>query len=223
MTQAKGIHVDREQVIVALQGFRANLQEREDLLRAMGMWMLGSIRRTFRDQGVPSGSWPALSPSTVKSNPRKYGSGHKLLIDTGRLLNSISFAVDSSGVRIGTNLVYAAVHQYGSRDRGAGIGPQARIPGRDVAVRGSEYQRMHSKLPIARVQIVDKNGNRRGVNMRQIGPRNASRVRVRAHSRFQNIPARPYVVFRPNDRQQLQSLASAFMRKSASAAGLDAE
>lgn len=218
---AKGIQVDREQVVVALGRWRANLQDRMELGRALGLWMLGSIRRTFRDQGSPAGSWPALSPNTIRRDPRKYGSGHKLLIDTARLINSITFQVLGSGaVVIGTNLIYAAVHQFGSRDRGAGEGPQARIPDRAVQVGEHERARLQSAR-YAQVKIYDKNGQQRTVRMRARGPQNQSRHKVGAHTRFQNIPSRPYVVFRPEDPQKLQGIARAYMAASARNAGLE--
>jgi len=37
----------------------------------------------------------------------------KILMDSGRLANSITFDADNKQVEIGTNLVYAATHQFG--------------------------------------------------------------------------------------------------------------
>jgi phage gpG-like protein len=69
-----------------------------------------------------------LAPSTIRSDPKKYGAGHKLLIDTGLLLNSIGIAQTSPDqVMLSTNVKYAAVQRFGSRDRDSiGFGPRTR-------------------------------------------------------------------------------------------------
>jgi phage virion morphogenesis protein len=51
----------------------------------------------------------------------------KILIQSGRLRNSISARRDGSKVAVGTNLVYAAIHQFGGL---AGRGRGVRIPAR---------------------------------------------------------------------------------------------
>ena len=168
------IQVDKDRVVIGLGRLGLGLRETDQLMRTIGASQLASIRRTFREQGSPAGSWTPLSPNTIRRNPRRYGPGHKLLIGSSRLLNSIGWETFPGGVRIGTNLVYARVHQRGSADRkGAAIGPQARIAGRST---------------------------RRG--------------------RFQNIPPRPYVVFRPEDPARINDLAAAFVNRRISEAGL---
>jgi len=212
---AQVIQIDDSNVRVALGKFRLALAQKGDLMQEIGTAMLVSIRRTFREQGSPANSWMPLAPSTIKSNPKKYGSGHKLLIDTGRLLNSIGISQTSpDSVTLGTNVKYAAVHQFGSRDRGAvGIGPRTKeMQSATANVRQHGFARLSSSLGKGRL------GNR----VRNIrGPRNQIHGVVSAHTRHQNIPARPYLVFRPEDPRRIQGLVNGFIRRAKAQAGLE--
>jgi len=214
---AVAIQVDSANVQVALGKFRLALQQKGELMQQIGMYMLGSIRRTFREQGSPANSWMPLAPSTIKSDPKRYGAGHKLLINTGTLLNSIGISqADPDSVSIGTNVKYAAVHQFGSRDRGSiGLGPRtAAMQAATVNVRQHGFARLSRSLGKGRL------GNR-VMNIR--GPRNQIHGTVSAHGRHQNIPARPYMVFRPEDPQRIQSLVNGYIRRAEAAAGLGGE
>lgn len=89
---------------------RKSARRAEDLspaLREVGEIALRSIRRNFDEGGRP-GRWPARA--TVYKGKR---AGNKLLIDTGNLLDSITYAVHSHFVDIGTAVKYAATHQFG--------------------------------------------------------------------------------------------------------------
>lgn len=216
------ITVNKDGVTIGLRRLQLNLQHRDEMYRAMGAAMLVSIRRTFREQGSPSGSWVPLSPNTIARNPKKYGSGHKLLIDRGILLNSITFAVTSSGVSIGTNVVYAAVQNFGSRDRTGGpFSPQAKLADRAVDVTAHRGTRIGKKLGTGKVKIVGKDGNERTANKLIAGPRNRSSFEVSAHTRHQNIPARPFMVFRPEDPARLGQIAKQFNDKAIATAGFE--
>jgi phage virion morphogenesis protein len=211
---AEVIQVDDANVKVALGKFRLSLQAKGELMQQIGMSMLVSIRRTFREQGSPANSWMPLAPSTIKSDPKRYGSGHKLLIMTGTLLNSIGIAQTSPDqVILSTNVKYAAVHQFGSRDRGSvGIGPRtSKQDAATVNVKEHSYARLSAALGKGKL------GNR-SLNIR--GPRNQVKIHVPGHTRHQNIPARPYLVFRPEDPQRIQSLVNGYIRRARSAAGL---
>ncbi|MGH2344654.1 MAG: hypothetical protein ACRDG4_05475, partial [Chloroflexota bacterium] len=69
------VNVDESKAMVALGRFRLSLQENEELMSEIGASQLVSVRRTFREQGVPAHSWAPLAPSTIKGDPKKYGSG----------------------------------------------------------------------------------------------------------------------------------------------------
>ena len=241
MSAGELITVDQGRVVIALRNLQLNLQRREELLSAMGAAMLVSIRRTFREQGSPADSWVPLAASTIKRDPKKYGAGHKLLIDKGILLNSITFQAFSGGVVIGTNLIYARVQNDGSRDRTGGpSGPQAKLADRAVKV-GAHFRTIHlapryerveviradgSKVMIPRrvyketVSITNKRGHRQTVTRLIDDPGRTHTGAVGSHTRHQNIPARAFMVFRPEDPGRLRSLAVTFANKAKADAGL---
>lgn len=210
---AEAVKVDDSQVTIALGRFRLSLAENEQLMTEIGASQLASVYRTFRDQGSPSGSWAPLAASTVRSNPKIYGAGHKLLVRSGRLRNSIAVSAQPGRVVIGTNLVYAAVHQFGSRDRGTAVGPRTEAESKaTVNVRTHGYFRLSGELGTGKL----KNRKRRIA-----GPRNQRLVIVSAHARHQNIPARPYLVFRPEDPMRIRGIVNRFLQKAAENAGLE--
>ncbi len=193
------ITIRQHELMISLGQLGAAVSDVPDMLRIIGAYMMGSVARTFRDEGSPSGSWPALAASTKKK--KGYTAGHKLLIMSGRLFGSIQSQVQGDRLTIGTNLVYAAVHQYGSRDRlGGSIGAQAKIPGRGVNVR----QHFHSGRfrQFGTRTITDEFGDDENVRTRYQGP--AQGMPISAHTRHQNIPARPYLVFRPEDPTNIE-------------------
>jgi len=158
-------------------------------------------------------SWPQLSPSTEKRYAAE-DAGHKLLIKTGMLRNSIGISQTTpDNVIINTNVKYAAIHQFGSRDRGSvGFGPRTEaMQGAMVNVRQHGFARRSRSLGKGQL------GNR-VMNIR--GPRNQIRGIVSAHGRHQNIPARPYMVFRPKDPRRIQSLVNSYIRRAREASGL---
>lgn len=82
---------------------------------AIGAALVSGTRRRMREGVSPQGEhWP---PSQ-----RVLRHGGKTLIDTGRLWNSLVWHTLPNGVEYGTDVIYAAVHQFGW--------PARRIPAR---------------------------------------------------------------------------------------------
>lgn len=75
-------------------------------LSAVGALVRESIRTNFAEGGRP-----------IPWKPVKGRAGEPLR-DTGRLMNSITRKVTDNEVRVGTNVVYAAVHHFGE-ERGS--------------------------------------------------------------------------------------------------------
>ena len=219
------VQVDDKRVVLGLGRLRLGIQHNEELMRILGASQLVSVRRTFREQGSPSGSWVPLSPNTIARNPKKYGAGHKLLVDRGILLNSITFAVHTGGVSIGTNLVYARVQQEGSADRrGAAIGPQARIAGREVTVGRHSNTRTRRRAAGDKFGTVDRHTSEgfkiKGRRRKLVSGIDVQTTNVKEHTRFQNIPPRPYLVFRPEDPARIRALTVAYVNRTGRSAGL---
>lgn len=214
---AVSIQVDDKTVQVRLGDLRAAVTDYPALLRIAGNLMRASVARTFLDEGSPAGSWPRLALSTLKK--KGYTAGHKLLIMSGNLFRSITYAVTGNVLTVGTNLVYAGVHQFGSADRGMGEGPQARIAGRDVKVSAHDALRIMPFRQYGRTQRMGKDEKWHTRRVRAQGPDAATRYGVKAHRRFQNIPARPYLVFRPEDTLNIASGMEAYLRGRTISAG----
>jgi phage gpG-like protein len=146
-----------------------------------------------------------------------------MLIGSGRLLNSIAIHTRGTDqVVLGTNLRYAAVHQFGSKDRGSiGLGPRTEEQqNTTVKVKEHAYFQLSPSLGSGRLKTVDKLGRSRKVRAIIAGPRNQRRVNVAGHARHQNIPARPYLVFRPEDPERLADVAKAYVNSVRRNAGL---
>jgi phage virion morphogenesis protein len=202
------IIVDKQDVQIALGRFTQEATDHGALLRICGELMRTSIARTFREEGSPAGSWPALAASTRKK--KGYGAGHKLLILSGRLFGSITYLVAGDILTIGTNVIYAAVHQFGSKDwMGGAAGPRTEAM---MAAIGAYAG--HRVVPFRRYgkqARADKHGKMRIVRAREQGPSNESRFGVSAHNRRQNIPARPFLVFRPEDPDRMMGGVQAYL------------
>ncbi|HEY4358272.1 MAG TPA: phage virion morphogenesis protein [Acidobacteriaceae bacterium] len=202
--------VDNRDELVELAQFRAAATDKPALLNIFGVLMQASVARTFREEGSPAGSWPKLAASTLLK--KGYTTGHKLLILSGRLFGSITYKVDGDVLIVGTALVYAGVHQFGSKDHMGGVeGPRTRAQMMDVGEhQGTAMAYARYKM----VKVKDRHGNAHRVPRAirsSIGPKNRVQFGVAAHTRRQNIPARPFLVFRPEDPARLVSKAEAYL------------
>ncbi|ACO32078.1 MULTISPECIES: phage virion morphogenesis protein [Acidobacterium] len=217
---AEIVQVQNGRVMLALSRWRLSFRENQELMGILGASMIRSIYRTFREEGSPAGSWPALSPSTIRSNPKIYTAGHKLLVISGLLRNSIKWSASPGVVEIGTSVVYAAVQNFGSRDRSFGIGPKT-LEQEAATVEVPEHSRsLIEKRSLGLADTTDKNGRHRRVWRKTEGPLNARQILVRHHQRHQNIPRRPFMVLRPEDPERLRGLTRGWVLKQAQEAGL---
>jgi phage virion morphogenesis protein len=96
---------------------KASEEDLFPLLDAIGDQQANSARRRIIEtKKDPSGApWKPWSPNYART---RHG-GNTLLRDTGALVDSMTHQVDAPGkaVNVGSNLVYAATHQYGDPTR----------------------------------------------------------------------------------------------------------
>jgi len=122
-------------------------------MRDIGEHMLRSVQRNFDAEGRPV-RWQPLAASTLmrkvggkRRSTKKRGGlrsaaarrlrGNKILTATGRLRRSISYRASARQVLIGTNVIYAATHQFG----------RGRIPARPfLLVQDEDKQKARSIL-----------------------------------------------------------------------------
>lgn len=84
--------------------------QRSALMGRIAGDMADAVAENFSQQGRPR--WADL-----KSVQIRRGAGYKILQVTGRLAASISRSSDDTTARVGTNLVYARIHQFGGRTK----------------------------------------------------------------------------------------------------------
>lgn len=93
------------------------LLKMEAVLDIIGAQVEGQTRRRLNEEEFSPGSglaWPEWSPDYAKTRH----AGHKKLLSSGHLEDSITYVISPGEAEIGTNLIYAATHQYGDESRG---------------------------------------------------------------------------------------------------------
>ena len=88
----------------AIQGLSRRLADPGKPLRECGLVLMRSVTKTFKAGGRPV-RW--------KPSRRALRTGGKTLVDTARLMRSITMQVTRKTLRVGTNVAYGAVHQLG--------------------------------------------------------------------------------------------------------------
>ena len=104
------VNVSLEGLELALDRLQAPLENLRPLHLAMGTHFEESAKDRFRSNVGPDGSaW--------EQSARAKEEGGKTLLDRGHLRDSIHVVVGADSVEIGTNMVYAAIHQFGGTTR----------------------------------------------------------------------------------------------------------
>ena len=99
--------------------------DRRPLMRNIAGIMHAAVEENFAEEGRPK--WVPLHQKTIKARQKKGYWPGQILQQTGRLAASISTYSDNDKAVVGTNVVYAAIHQFGGK---AGRGRKANIPAR---------------------------------------------------------------------------------------------
>lgn len=100
-------------------------------LAEIGAALLTSTQRHFEDEAGPDGA--GWEPSA-----RARTDGGTTLRDTGRLYQSLTYVVHQHAVEVGTNTLYAAIHQLGGD---AGRGHSVHLPARPFLGLDAEDER----------------------------------------------------------------------------------
>jgi len=103
--------------LTGLQGRIARLEgDKPELLDIIGAVVESQVRRRIRDEkndpdGTPWGKW---SERYAKRRP----AGRTLLMGEDHLLDTITHLnVDRDSLEVGSNMIYAATHQFGDDER----------------------------------------------------------------------------------------------------------
>lgn len=106
------IEIDDARLSETMRRLYRTLQRPGRIMGLVATMMHEAVEDNFAAEGRPK--WLGLAPSTLKRRRREGGVG-KLLQRSGRLAASVSRWSDETTARVGTNLVYAAIHQFGGQ------------------------------------------------------------------------------------------------------------
>lgn len=113
------VDVDSAEVRRAMGNLVRHSARLQPVFEDIGAALLTSTQQRFEDEEDPEGEeWAELAESTQKrriSKRRVRGPDHKLRV-SGQLLASLTYLADNTELAIGSNKVYAALHQMGGTD-----------------------------------------------------------------------------------------------------------
>jgi len=117
--------IDDREIMAALDRMSRQARRLSPAWKNIGEALLRSTQQRFHLQQDPEGHrWQRLKDSTKASKAARGYDPRKILTMRGQLRDSIRYQADDGGVRIGTNLIYAAIHQFGGKTRAHVIKPK---------------------------------------------------------------------------------------------------
>lgn len=97
--------------IAGLRGLDAGMRDTTPLMAQLSEFLWRSTGERFKTQTDPDGDpWQALSPRYLAAKSRNT---NRILTLRGYLRNSVVKQHDAKTARVGSNSVYAAIHQFG--------------------------------------------------------------------------------------------------------------
>jgi phage virion morphogenesis protein len=158
-----------------------------DIMADIAAHLVMSTQRHFETETGPSGKWAPLSPRTAN---RRIGRGRRgtanILRVSNRLYSSIVGDSSAKEATVGTNAIYAAIHQFGGTI--------------DKAARSQDINLSTGK---GRKRFVRASAKRKRSMTVQIG----------AHSIA--IPARPFLYLDDSDFRAIEAIAAEGFRREA--------
>ncbi|WP_142850988.1 phage virion morphogenesis protein [Telmatospirillum sp. J64-1] len=102
------IQVDDILIRAALAQLQGRAGDLGPAFEEIGAMLVSSVIHRFEHGIAPDGNpWPVSG--------RAQAEGGKTLVDSARLMQSITYQAGDGEVSVGTNVVYAAIHQFGGR------------------------------------------------------------------------------------------------------------
>lgn len=166
------ITIEVENIDRALQEIARRIENTAPAMRQIKGVMLDAVEQNFEEQGRPK--WVDLAPSTKKQRAAQGKWPGKILQVSGRLASSITGESGNGFATVGTNLEYAAIHQFG----------------------GEITQYAQTRFVNFRI---DKNGRSRFAKRKDANLAQAVTFRQRTI----NIPARPFLQFADDDLEEM--------------------
>jgi phage virion morphogenesis protein len=109
------LRIDDREVRALLARLGAAADDLAPAMKRVGAAIEADTGRRFEEGAGPGGTrWPPSLRATLQ--------GGRTLVDRGRLSDSITYEAGARSVRVGTNVIYAAIHQFGGTIRAKGGG-----------------------------------------------------------------------------------------------------
>lgn len=190
-----------DELLRVMERIANKLNDPQPIMEKLGAMAANEVRRNFTVGGRYSSpedpiggekKWKPLSKTTIEIKKSQGNSGpYTILKDTGRLSSSIVSKATKDTVTVGTNMVYAALHQFGAKAGQFEMLVKAHIRKRKVT--GSELLKSGKPGKIKQMTI------------------NTS---VKAHMRKSPaIPARPFMNIHPESLEIIiQTLQNNFLK-----------
>ena len=100
--------LEDEQLMGELSRLASGIADTTPLMRAISQTLMDQTEENFARQGRPA--WLGIKPRSGRE-------GGKILQDSGRLAASITPDYGPDYAKVGTNVVYAAIHQLGGKTK----------------------------------------------------------------------------------------------------------
>ena len=134
MTNPIEINIDNKEILKALKKLSEKTQNLRPVMKNIASIMIDSVEENFAQQGRPK--WKDLAEVTKKQR-KKEGKWPGMILQKsqGGLAQSISSEYGDDYAIVGTNKVYAAIHQFGGD---AGRKKKVKIPARPYLTLGDD-------------------------------------------------------------------------------------
>ncbi len=117
------VSINDADVIRMLSGIEGRGKNLQPAMKAIGEYVVRRTEERFENEQDPEGNpWKPLSKATLK---RKKGT--KILTESSNLRDRVTYDADSDSVRVGTVVIYSAVHQKGIGRRSS-LGTRREMP-----------------------------------------------------------------------------------------------
>jgi phage virion morphogenesis protein len=110
------VDVDTGPVQAMLGELLEKMADLTPVMQEIGEIIVTQSAEAFEQGGLPGHKWP--------ESARVKASGGQTLVDSARLKNSITARASGNKVEVGTNVVYAAIHQFGGKTSPRTIRPK---------------------------------------------------------------------------------------------------
>ncbi len=120
------IRIESGKMTAALRRLTASARDRTPAMRKAAGIMHSAVEDNFEEEGRPK--WKSLAAATVRQRTKERSWPGKILQRSGNLARSITRHYDADSAVVGTNEVYAAIHNFGGK---AGRGRKVEIPARE--------------------------------------------------------------------------------------------